>query len=65
MKAPALSNVIVSNEKEEKVVNPPNRPTNKKTRTLVEKPKAPASDQQKPIKKEPTTFTHKIPEGKE
>ena len=56
---------IVSNANEEKVVNPPKSPVNRKALVLTEKLWSSARLQQKPIRKEPITFTESIPKGKE
>lgn len=57
--SPVLIKVRVSNVKDENVVNPPNNPVKRNARVLGEKLNASARLQQKPIRKEPITFTER------
>lgn len=65
IKLPCCIKFKVSNEKVEKVVNPPNTPTKIAIRTSSETlMRSSRVKDRKPINNEPTTFTSKVPYGK-
>ncbi len=66
IKLPCRIRFNVSNEKVEKVVKPPNTPTKMANRTSSETLiRSSSAKDRKPINNEPTTFTNKVPYGKE
>ena len=64
-KLPSLSNAMFSAEKVEKVVNPPQKPTVRKSlNSLFDKFPRSERPNSKPIRKHPKMFTHMVPNGK-
>ena len=60
---PPRSKSIASSPKELKVVNEPNTPTKRKVRVCTGHPARSPSPQSKPMARQPTKFTARVPQG--